>query len=73
MEKSVLKNFGIFTKEPPFKAATLLKIRLWHRGFLVGFARFLRTPFLQNTSEWSSWLYTLELYIAGNFQVIKSQ
>ena len=27
-----------------------LKKRLWHRCFPVNFARFLRTPFLQNTS-----------------------
>ena len=29
---------------------TLLKERLWHRYFPVNFAKFLRTPFLQNTS-----------------------
>ena len=29
---------------------TLLKKGLWHRCFLVNFAKFLRTPFLQNTS-----------------------
>ena len=29
---------------------TLLKKGLWHRCFLVCFAKFLRTPFLQNTS-----------------------
>ena len=28
----------------------LVKKRLWHRFFPVNFARFLRTPFLQNTS-----------------------
>ena len=32
------------------RPAILLKKRLWHRRFLVNFARFLRTPFLQNTS-----------------------
>ena len=31
-------------------SATLLKKRLWHRCFPVNFAKFLRTPFLQNTS-----------------------
>ena len=31
--------------------ATLLKRRLWHRRFPVNIAKFLRTPFLQNTSE----------------------
>ena len=30
--------------------ATLLKKRLWHRCFPVNFVKFLRTPFLQNTS-----------------------
>ena len=29
---------------------TLLKKRLWHRGFPVNFAKFPRTPFLKNTS-----------------------
>ena len=30
--------------------ATLLKKRIWHRCFPVNFVKFLRTPFLQNTS-----------------------
>ena len=29
-----------------------LKLRLWQRCFLVNFASFLRTTFLQNTSVW---------------------
>ena len=32
------------------RPATLLKKRLWHRCFSVNFAKFLRTPFLENTS-----------------------
>ena len=32
------------------RSATLLKKRLWRRCFPVNFAKFLRTPFLQNTS-----------------------
>ena len=32
------------------RPAGLLKRRLWHRCFPVNFAKFLRTPFLQNTS-----------------------
>ena len=31
-------------------AATLLKKKLWHLCFPVNFAKFLRTPSLQNTS-----------------------
>ena len=32
------------------RVSFLLKQRLWHRSFPVIFAKFLRTPFLQNTS-----------------------
>ena len=32
------------------RPATLLKKKLWHRCFPVNFVKFLRTPFLQNTS-----------------------
>ena len=32
------------------RPATLLKKSLWHRCFPKNFAKFLRTPFLQNTS-----------------------
>ena len=33
------------------RPATLLKKRLWHSCFPVNFTKFLRTPFLQNTSD----------------------
>ena len=59
--RGVLGNFGKFTgkhlcqslffnKVAGLRPATLLKKRLWHRCFPVNFAKFLRTPFLQNTS-----------------------
>ena len=35
---------------PFLRSATLLKKRLWHRCLPVNFAKFLRTPFLQDTS-----------------------
>ena len=58
----VLKNFAIFTgkqrrsslccnKVAGLRLANLFKKRLWHRCFPVNFAKFLRTTFLQNTSE----------------------
>ena len=61
MKKGVLRNFTkfagkhqwpslLFNKVTGPKPATLLKKRLWHRFFLVNFAKFLRTPFLQKTS-----------------------
>ena len=40
-------------KQPAFykkSCATLLKKRLWHRYFPVNFVKFLRKPFLRNTS-----------------------
>ena len=39
----------LFNKVAGLRPATLLKKRLWHRCFPVNFAKFLRTPFLQNT------------------------
>ena len=43
-------NFEKFLRKP-FWPATLLKKGLWLRCFPVSFAKFLREPFLQNTSE----------------------
>ena len=42
LRKCVLRNF--------LRPTTLFKKRLWYRYFPVNFAKFLRTPFLQNTS-----------------------
>ena len=61
VRKGVFRNFAKFTgkhlcqslflnKVAGLRPATLLKKRPWHRCFPVNFARFLRTPFLQNTS-----------------------
>ena len=47
--------------------ATLLKKRLWHRCFPVNFVKFLRRPFLQNTS-WRLLLKTgISLWSLCNF------
>ena len=59
--KKGVRNFAKFTGkhlyQSPFfnkvtglRPATLLKKRLWHRCFLVNFAKFIRTPFSQNNS-----------------------
>ena len=50
-----------------FKVATLLKKRLWHRGFNVNFAIFLRTPFLQNIPA-----SILEQFLALHLAIIYS-
>ena len=62
VRKGVLRNFAKFTgkhlcqslffnKVAGLRPEFLLKKRFWHRCFPVNFAKFLRTPFLQNTSE----------------------
>ena len=62
VKKRVLRNFAKFTgkylcrslffnKAAGLRAATSFKKRLWHRCFSVNFVKFLRTPFLQNTSR----------------------
>ena len=40
----------MFCKKKCFRPANLLKQRFWYRCFPVNFAKFIRTPFLQNTS-----------------------
>ena len=40
----------VFWKKGVLRPATFLKKRLWHRCFPVNFAKFQRTPSLQNTS-----------------------
>ena len=39
-----------FNKVAGLMSATILKKRLWHRCFPVNFAKFLRTPLLQNAT-----------------------
>ena len=39
-----------FNKIAVLKPAALLKKRIWYKYFPVDFAKFLRTPFSQNTS-----------------------
>ena len=41
---------------------TFFKKRLWNRCFPVNFAKFLKTPFLQNTSGWLLLVFVLFLF-----------
>ena len=65
MKKDVPRNFAKFSgkhlrqslsfnKAAHLRPATLLKKRLWLRCFPMNFAKFLRTPFLQNTQATAS-------------------
>ena len=53
VRKAVLRNFVKLTGKQLFQSLFFNKVaglRLWHRGFPVNFAIFLRTPFSQNIS-----------------------
>ena len=49
VKKGVLKNFAKFTGKQLCQVSPFIK-SLWHRCFPVNFAKFQRTPSLQNTS-----------------------
>ena len=54
MSQNLQKNICarvFFNKVAGLRPATLFKKRLWHKCFPGNFAKFLRTPFLQNTSD----------------------
>ena len=61
VKKAALKNFAKFTEKhlcqilflnrvAVIRPAIFFQRRLWHESFPVNFAKFLRMPFLQNTS-----------------------
>ena len=53
---SLLIKLQVWDQRPAgLTPATLLKVRIWHSCFPVNFAKFLRTPFLQNTSGGCFW------------------
>ena len=55
IRKDVLRNFAKSTRKHLYQSLFLNKVaglRLWCRCFSVNFAKFLRTPFLPNTSGW---------------------
>ena len=49
ISKNSLKN--TIVRVPWLRPANLLKKRFWHKYFTVNFAKFLRKPFWQNTSD----------------------
>ena len=72
VKNGALRNFAKFTGKPLCPSlffnkvagtATLLKKRLWRRCFPVDFVKFLRTPFLQNTSGGCSWSLKIAILI----------
>ena len=77
MKKGVLRNFTKFTgkylyqslsfnKVGNLRPGTLLKKRPWHRCFSVNLAKFMKTPFLQNTS--GRLLVEILSYVAVKFK-----
>ena len=62
---------SLFYKVVGLKPATLLKKRLWYWCFPVNFAKFLRKPFLQNTSG-QLLLFLLTLLLKISFKFFKN-
>ena len=60
-----------FNKVAGWGPATLLKKRPWHRCFPVNFAKFFRTPFLQNTSGGLLLTFEFKLENTGEHKVSK--
>ena len=52
------------------RSATSLKKRPWHRCFPMNFLKFLRTPFLQNTSGRLLLYFATKSYIFKTFLVV---
>ena len=67
MKKSFLINFCKIHRKTLVPVFFLLKKRLWHRRFPVDFAKFLKKPFLQNSSR--RLLLTLLLRPFGNTEL----
>ena len=76
--KAVFKKFAkvtgkhlsqnlFFNKVAGLRPATSLKKRFWHRLFLKNFAKFLRAPFLQNTSSGCFWTWAQTISLSGVF------
>ena len=73
VKKGVLRNFAKFTGKQLcqsifFNKISLLKKRPWHGWFPVNFAKFLRTPFSQNTFG-RLFVLTVRSYIHLCFQI----
>ena len=63
---SVKNVFLQISQKFRLRPATLLKKRLWHRCFLVSFAKFLRTPFF---TKHLRWLLRKRGYSIYNFRI----
>ena len=69
----VLQNFVIFTRKYLCWSVLLIKLtpkthkRLQHRCFLVNIAKFLRTPFLRNSTGGCFCCFKSFVYSQGNF------
>ena len=79
-KKRILRNFAKFTgkhvleslffdKGKLFRSAAPLKARLQRRCFLVNSAKFVRTPFLQNTTRRRLLIITVSAVLVMNGQL----
>ena len=83
LRKVVFRNFAKFSGKHLCQSLFLIKLqlwaynfikkRLWHRCFSVDFAKFQRTPFLQNTCGCCFWkmlrVFQLDTLIKGSVEI----
>ena len=79
-KNGALTSFATFTGkqlcQSLFISCNFIENKTLKQGF--EFCKIFKKPFLKNTTRWmllfcdSCWLYSLQLYIAGNFPVVKS-
>ena len=62
-----LRQGLFFNKVAGLRPATVLKKRLRHRCFPVNFVKFLRTPFLNNTSGGYFWKHNVAMQTTAEF------
>ena len=83
LRKGVLRNLEKFTGKnlcqslffyevAGLRPVTLLKKKLWHRCYPVNFAKFLKTPFLQNTSGRLLLKINIRRSLLQNMQTIRN-
>ena len=62
MYRKTLVLESLFTKVAGLRACNFIKKKLQHRYFPVGIAKFLRTPFLLNTTSGGFWYFQFEIH-----------
>ena len=64
-QENICAGISFFDKVKLYRSATSLKTRLQRSYFLVNFVKFVRTPFLQNTTGWLLLIIAVSIVVKG--------